>query len=107
MHRATDGLPSPYVSVLLATGEKGKAETLWAGTHKGLARYDSTQQRWIPLAPSRGLVTKSLQKSEQLPPPNVTALAFRDGTLWIGTPQGLGSLYNRNKKMEFSCKCAV
>ena len=85
MHRAADGLPNPYVNILLATSEKGKAETLWAGTHKGLARYDSTQQRWVPLSPS------NIEKHEQLPSLNVTALAFRDGTLWIGTPQGLGS----------------
>ena len=85
MHRAADGLPNPYVNILLSTGEKGKAETLWAGTHKGLAKYDSTQQRWVPLSPS------NIEKHEQLPSLNVTALAFRDGTLWIGTPQGLGS----------------
>ena len=92
MHRAADGLPNPYVSVLLSTGEKGKAETLWAGTHKGLARYDSTQQRWVPLSSS------NIEKSAQLPSPNVTALAFRDGTLWIGTPQGLGSYTIDTKK---------
>ncbi|MYA72023.1 hypothetical protein F4Y19_18490, partial [Candidatus Poribacteria bacterium] len=92
MHRAADGLPDPYVSVLLSTGEKGKAGTLWAGTHKGLARYDSTQQRWLPLPPS------NIEKSAQLPSPNVTALAFRDGILWIGTPQGLGSYTIETKK---------
>ena len=80
MHRAADGLPNPHVSVLLATGGKGEDETLWAGTHKGLAKYDTTQQRWVPLS-----------FNKQLPSPNVTALAFRDGILWIGTPQGLGS----------------
>ena len=95
MHRAADGLPSPHVSVLLSTDEKGKAETLWAGTHKGLARYDSTQQRWLPLPPS------NIEKSAQLPSPNVTALAFRDGILWIGTPQGLGSYTISTKKWNF------
>ena len=80
MHPAADGLPNPYVNVLLSTGEKGKGETLWAGTRRGLARYDSTQQRWVPLS-----------FNEQLPSPNVTALAFQNGVLWIGTPQGLGS----------------
>ena len=78
MHRAADGLPNPYVNVLLSTSEKG--ETLWAGTRRGLARYDSTQQRWVP---------SSFNK--QLPSPNVTALAFQNGVLWIGTTQGLGS----------------
>ena len=29
--------------------------------------------------------------NEQLPVSNVTALDFRDGRVWIGTPQGLGS----------------
>ena len=103
MHRAADGLPDTYVNVLFSTGEKkelydtpakqgkhttgGTSEsgTLWAGTRRGLARYDSTQQRWVPLSP------KNLGNSEQLPSSNVTALAFKDGTLWIGTPQGLGS----------------
>ena len=110
MHRAADGLPNPYVNVLLSTEqspvtsnqspvkersgrpsdssletrnwklETGKEETLWAGTHQGLARYDNTQQRWV-----------SLPFNKQLPSPNVTALAFREGILWIGTPQGLGS----------------
>ena len=80
MHSAADGLPNPYVNVLFATGEKGEEETLWAGTHQGLARYDNTQQRWAPLS-----------FNAQLPSPNVTALAFREGILWIGTPQGLGN----------------
>ncbi len=80
MHPATDELPDPYVNVLFSTGEKGKEETLWAGTRRGVARYDINRQRWVPLS-----------FNAQLPSPNVTALAFRDGTLWIGTPQGLGS----------------
>ena len=79
MHPAIQGLPNPYVNVLLSTEENGK-RTLWAGTRQGVARYDSAQQRWIPLP-----------FNEQLPSPNVTALAFQDGILWIGTPQGLGS----------------
>ncbi len=78
MHPAADGLPNPYVNVLLSTGEKEK--TFWAGTGKGVAKYDSTRQRWVPLS-----------FNDQLPSPNATALAFRDGILWIGTPQGLGS----------------
>ncbi len=114
MHQAADGLPNTYVNVLFSTGEKkelydtpakqgkhttggiSESGTLWAGTRRGLARYDSTQQRWIPLSP------KNLENSEQLfttiensrkllPSSNVTALASKDGTLWIGTPQGLGS----------------
>ena len=80
MHRAADGLLNLYVNILLTTGEKGKEETLWAGTRQGLAKYDSARQRWVPLS-----------FNDQLPSPNVTALAFRDGILWIGTPQGLGS----------------
>ncbi len=75
MHRVADGLPNPYVNVLLAT-----EQTLWAGTHRGVAKYDKTRQRWIPLS-----------FNDQLPSPNVTALAFQDGVLWIGTPRGLGS----------------
>ena len=80
---SSEGLPHAFVNVLLAT-----ENTLWAGTRQGLARYDSAQQRWIPLP-----------FNQQLPSPNVTALAFqpadtsagREGTLWIGTPRGLGS----------------
>ncbi len=79
MHRATDGLPNAYVNVLLSAGEEGE-ETMWAGTHQGLARYDKIRQRWLPLS-----------FNAQLPSPNVTALAFREGVLWIGTPKGLGS----------------
>ena len=79
MHRVADGLPNPYVNALLSTGEN-EEQTLWAGTRRGLSRYDRARQRWVPLS-----------FNDQLPSPNVTALAFRDGTLWIGTPQGLGS----------------
>ena len=85
MHPTADGLPNLNVNVLLSTGETGNEETLWAGTGKGIAKYDSTRQRWVPLAPS------NIEKYDQLPSPNVTALAFRDGILWIGTPHGLGS----------------
>ena len=74
MHHEAEGLPHIYVNVLLDTGDE-----LWAGTRRGLARYDSTQERWIPLP-----------WVEQLPSPNVTALGFRDGILWVGTPHGLG-----------------
>ena len=92
MHRAADGLPDLSVGVLLSTGEHGQEKTLWAGTHKGLARYDSTQQRWIPVSPS------PIKQSERLSTLNVTALAFRDGVLWIGTPQGLSSYTLATKK---------
>ena len=50
MHAAADGLPNLNVNVLLSTGETGKEETLWAGTGQGLARYDSTRQRWVSLS---------------------------------------------------------
>ena len=86
MHRVTDGLPNPYVNVLLSTNGN-KQQTLWAGTRRGLAKYDSTRQRWVPLS-----------FNDELPSPNVTALAFRGGVLWIGTPQGLGSYAIETKK---------
>ena len=79
MHPVADGLPNPYVNVLLAIGEK-EEETLWAGTRQGVAKYDSTRQRWMPLS-----------FNGQLSSSNVTALAFREGVLWVGTPRGLGS----------------
>ena len=96
MQRAADGLSNPYVNVLLSTGEKGKEETLWAGTRQGLAKYDSTRQRWVPLS-----------FNDQLPSPNVTALAFQDGILWIGTPQGLGSYTVASNSWNSLSKCAV
>ena len=79
MQRVTDGLQKPSVNVLLFA-----ENILWAGTQGGLAKYDSTQQRWIP-------VSLGANSKEQLPPPNVTALAFHEGLLWVGTPQRLGS----------------
>ncbi len=79
MHPVSDGLPNPYVNVLLSIGEN-EERTLWAGTRQGVAKYDSNHQRWMPLS-----------FNKRLPSPNVTALAFQDGILWIGTPQGLGS----------------
>ena len=106
MHRVVEGLPSLYVNLLLSTDSGSQTasteQTLWAGTRQGLARYDSTRQRWVPLSPrveepnGLGNLKKHPSKntptqSEQLPSPNVTALAFRDGILWIGTPRGLGS----------------
>ena len=75
MHRVADGLPNAYVNALLSV-----EQTLWTGTRQGLAKYDETRQRWVPLS-----------FNDQLPSPNVTALAFQEGILWIGTPQGLGS----------------
>ena len=74
MHHQAEGLPHTYVNVLLESGG-----TIWAGTRRGLARYDNDRKRWIPLP-----------CNQQLPSPNVTALAFRDGILWVGTPHGLG-----------------
>ncbi len=79
MHRVADGLPNPYVNALLSTDEN-EEQTLWAGTRQGLAKYDSSRQRWM-----------TLSFNKQLPSPNVTALAYREGILWIGTPHGLGS----------------
>ena len=79
MHPTVEGLQNRYVNVLMFTAENGE-RTLWAGTRQGVARYDNTRQRWIPLT-----------FNEQLPSPNVTALSFQEGILWIGTPQGLGS----------------
>ena len=52
---------------------------LWAGTRQGLARYDESQEKWIPVG-----------FNSQLPCPNITALAFQNGTLWVGTPHGMG-----------------
>ena len=130
MHRVVEGLPSLYVNLLLSTDSGSQTasteQTLWAGTRQGLARYDSTRQRWVLLSPrvgkpnglgnlkkhpSKNTPTQTEQvgepnglgnlkkhpskntptQAEQLPSPNVTALAFRDGILWIGTPRGLGS----------------
>ena len=79
MYRITEGLQKPYVNVLLSVNN-----TLWAGTQEGLAKYDSTQQRWIP-------IPLEPTAKEQVTTPNITALAFRDGALWIGTPQGMRS----------------
>ena len=75
----TEGLPSLYVNTLLSTTING-AQTLWAGTRRGLARYDSGQHRWVPFA-----------FNDKLPVSNITALAARDGVLWIGTPRGLAN----------------
>ncbi len=91
MRPANDGLPNAYVNVLLSTGEEVEG-TMWVGTRQGVAKYNSTQQRWIPLS------TSNSEKHKQLPAPNVTALAFREGVLWIGTPQGLRSYAIETKK---------
>ena len=78
MQQYNEGLHNPCVNVLLSV-----ENTLWAGTQEGLAKYDSTKQRWK---------TVTIEKDSNAQPitPNVTALAYREGILWIGTPQGLG-----------------
>ena len=94
MQQVTDGLQKPSVNVLLFA-----ENMLWAGTQGGLAKYDSTQQRWIPVSLGANL-------KEQLPPPNVTALAFHEGVLWVGTTAKIGKLHDRNRKVEFPFKTA-
>jgi len=54
---------------------------LWIGAEFGLIRFDGV--RFVPWVPPPG---------EGLPSPNIIALlAARDGTLWIGTLEGLAS----------------
>jgi len=73
--RANSGLPSDWLTCLLPDGRGG----LWVGTERaGLARLDAGGQ-WhrlaLPLGPAAGA--------------HVTALALRDGQLWVGTNDGL------------------
>ncbi len=79
MVQVNEGLKTPYVNVLFSA-----ENILWAGTQKGLAKYDLTQQKWIPIS-----LDNQPEKAAYIP--NIKAIAYHDGALLIGSPQGLGS----------------
>ena len=79
MLQVNEGLITPYVNVLFSA-----ENILWAGTQKGLAKYDFTQQKWIPISLEN-------QHEEASDISNIKAIAYRDGDLLIGSPQGWGS----------------
>jgi hypothetical protein len=66
-------------NAMLATGERVYAGTL----EKGLYVYDRSLGRWSDLTAA-------------LPSPNVTALAVRNGYLYIGTDNGLIRILEQN-----------
>ncbi|MCY4402156.1 MAG: hypothetical protein OXD54_06215 [Candidatus Poribacteria bacterium] len=86
MYDVSDGLIDLSVNTLTSVND-----SVWAGTQKGLAKYDATQQCWIPIP-----LEKNSDKHKTQP--SITALAYHDDVLWIGTPQGLGSYTVSTKK---------
>ncbi|MEI8196738.1 MAG: two-component regulator propeller domain-containing protein [Phycisphaerae bacterium] len=77
-----DGLPQMRISALAQTPDG----YLWAGTWFGLARFDGV--RFVVF---NGVNTPEFKKE------SITALAAdrADGTLWIGTPEGVVLLKDR------------
>ncbi|MFH1538335.1 MAG: two-component regulator propeller domain-containing protein [bacterium] len=51
---------------------------LWAGTDKGIARYDTKTKKWTNITGAEG----------GLPYEDILAVAARDGVLWVGTSIG-------------------
>ena len=78
MLEVNEGLNEHYVNIVF-TAEG----TLWAGTQKGLVKYNATQQNWKSVS----LINQENGQSQTL---NVKAIAYQEGVLWIGTTQGLG-----------------
>jgi signal transduction histidine kinase/ligand-binding sensor domain-containing protein len=68
---SSEGLPASCTHVLAVARDGSGRETLWAGTHAGLARW--TGHAWTPEPlPAAGAVVDAI-------------LAEADGTLWVGT----------------------
>jgi len=75
---ATSNLPTNAISALT----RDSADTLWAGTQIGIARYNSTGDVWERPVPI-----------DALPSELVTSLLAEGSNLWIGTDNGL-AVYN-------------
>lgn len=78
------GLPSNFVSDMV----EDETGTIWAGTLRGLGRFDPATFAWeIPVA------------VERLPSPLVSALISNDPYLWIGTDKGLARYHPATDEM--------
>lgn len=71
-------IPSNRVTCLFASGN-----TVYAGTDKGLARYDSSG--WVIYDTTSGL-----------PNGYITAVCYKNGSLWAGTNKGAAKLSGHN-----------
>jgi ligand-binding sensor domain-containing protein len=74
--RIQTDLPDDYITSLI----QDHRGIIWAGTQRGVARYDEQTNHW-----------RQPFKADKLPSPSINTLAVDQNNLWIGTTSGLAT----------------
>jgi len=85
-----EGLPSNNVNALVVG-----AGTVWAGTEKGLARYDAQKDRFVPC-----LRRINGSRSERILGNHVNVLSIDGAKVWVGFKRGLAVFDSRSGRWE-------